>query len=60
MIVANNILAEDAGFNVDTNRVMLIDAEGANQLPLLSKENVAEELLNYLETQPKWKKIRNS
>lgn len=60
LIVANNILAEDAGFNVDTNRVLLIDAEGANQLPLLSKEEVAEELLNYLETQPKWKKIRNS
>jgi phosphopantothenoylcysteine decarboxylase / phosphopantothenate---cysteine ligase len=42
-IVANDISADDAGFSVDTNRVTLIDVdEGVEQLPLLSKAQVAE------------------
>lgn len=43
LIVANDISAADAGFNVDTNRVVLLDASGsAEHLPLLSKAEVAE------------------
>jgi phosphopantothenoylcysteine decarboxylase / phosphopantothenate---cysteine ligase len=45
-IVANDISASDAGFNVDTNRVTLVDAEeGVDQLPLLTKTQVAEAVL---------------
>jgi phosphopantothenoylcysteine decarboxylase/phosphopantothenate--cysteine ligase len=46
LIVANDILAPDAGFAVETNRVTLIDSSGAVQeLPLMSKADVAEVVL---------------
>lgn len=46
LLVANDITAPDAGFEVDTNRVTLLDASGALELPLLSKAAVAEEVLD--------------
>ncbi|HSR46836.1 MAG TPA: bifunctional phosphopantothenoylcysteine decarboxylase/phosphopantothenate--cysteine ligase CoaBC [Anaerolineales bacterium] len=50
LIVANDILAKDAGFAVDTNRVTLIDAGGGVQeLPLMSKVRVAEAVLERVE-----------
>jgi len=50
LIVANDITASDAGFAVDTNRVTLLDAGGGVQaLPLLSKAQVAEHVLDRLE-----------
>jgi phosphopantothenoylcysteine decarboxylase/phosphopantothenate--cysteine ligase len=46
LIVANDITAPDAGFGVDTNRVVLIDADGGiEELPLLSKAEVAERVM---------------
>jgi phosphopantothenoylcysteine decarboxylase/phosphopantothenate--cysteine ligase len=46
LIVANDILATDAGFAVETNRVTLIDSSGSVQeLPLLTKAEVAEIVL---------------
>ena len=45
LIVANDITAPDAGFEVDTNRVTLIDSDGAQELPLASKSVVAEAVL---------------
>jgi phosphopantothenoylcysteine decarboxylase/phosphopantothenate--cysteine ligase len=46
LIVANDISAPDAGFGVDTNRVILLDARGgAENLPLLSKAEVADTIL---------------
>jgi phosphopantothenoylcysteine decarboxylase/phosphopantothenate--cysteine ligase len=47
MIAANDIGARDAGFSVDTNRVMLLYARPVNgspmdALPLLSKDEVAQ------------------
>jgi phosphopantothenoylcysteine decarboxylase/phosphopantothenate--cysteine ligase len=46
LIVANDITALDAGFEVDTNQVTLIDAEGGVQeLPLMTKVEVAESVL---------------
>lgn len=46
MIVANDISAADAGFQVDTNRVSLIMPNGlVRHLPLLSKSEVAAEVL---------------
>ena len=49
LIVANDVLAADSGFGVDTNRVILIDAGGgAASLPLMSKQAVAEAVLDRL------------
>ncbi|MCY4653347.1 MAG: bifunctional phosphopantothenoylcysteine decarboxylase/phosphopantothenate--cysteine ligase CoaBC [Dehalococcoidia bacterium] len=47
MIVANDITAEDAGFAVDDNRVIILDREGSiERLPLMSKYNVGVEILD--------------
>jgi len=47
LIVANDITATDAGFGVDTNRVILFARNGeAQPLPLLSKMEVAERVLD--------------
>lgn len=50
LIVANDITAPDAGFAVDTNRVTLVDAsESVQELPLMSKAEVAEAVLDRVE-----------
>jgi len=47
MIVANDITQADSGFDVDTNRVTLIDKKGkVEELPLMSKREVAEKILD--------------
>ncbi len=46
MICANSIKDEGAGFGVPTNRVCIITAEGEKELPLMSKFDVANEILN--------------
>ncbi len=47
LIVANDITSADSGFNVDTNKVTLIDKKGkAEELPLLTKREVAEKILD--------------
>jgi len=49
MIVANDITERNAGFNVDTNKVLLLFSDGSSeQLPLMQKSEVAEKILNYL------------
>ncbi len=49
MIVANDILAEDAGFEVDTNRVVLLFADGRIQkLPVQEKSEIAEAILQQI------------
>jgi phosphopantothenoylcysteine decarboxylase/phosphopantothenate--cysteine ligase len=46
LIAANDITAQDAGFAVDTNRVVLISADNSPEtLPLMTKQEVAEEIL---------------
>ncbi len=46
LIIANDITASDAGFAVDTNRVTILDVGGGQEdLPLLTKEEVAEHIL---------------
>jgi phosphopantothenoylcysteine decarboxylase/phosphopantothenate--cysteine ligase len=45
-IVANDITATDAGFGTDDNRVVLLDADGAESLPLLPKYEVAGRILD--------------
>ena len=46
MIVANNVKVEGAGFAGDTNIVTLITKDDETQLPLLSKEETAVEIMN--------------
>jgi len=47
LIVANDVSAPDSGFAVDTNRVIILDAQGRQEvLPLLSKEEVADRVLD--------------
>lgn len=47
LIVANDISAPDSGFEVDTNRVVLINSKGqAEELPLMSKYEVAHKVLD--------------
>ncbi len=46
MIVANNVKVAGAGFGVDTNVVTFITKDGAKELPLLSKDEVANRLLD--------------
>ena len=49
MIVANDISAADAGFNVDTNRVTLLYADGRSEaLALMSKTQVAAQVIERL------------
>lgn len=50
LIVANDVSRPDAGFEVDTNRVTLIEACGAmKELPLMTKMKVAVQILDWLE-----------
>ncbi len=46
MICANNLKMEGAGFGTDTNRITVITKEGANELPLLSKDAAASAILD--------------
>ena len=54
-IVANDVTQSDAGFQVDTNRVVLLDASGeAERLPLLHKYDVGVVILERLKAHPSW------
>lgn len=46
MVVANNLKEAGAGFGVDTNVVTFITADGARALPLMSKDDVADAILD--------------
>jgi phosphopantothenoylcysteine decarboxylase/phosphopantothenate--cysteine ligase len=45
LIVANDVSAPDAGFDVETNRVTLISSTGAIELPLLTKRETADRII---------------
>lgn len=45
MIVVNNPNTPGAGFDVDTNVVTIVTPEGEESLPLMSKDEVAQEIL---------------
>ncbi|MBR6953877.1 MAG: bifunctional phosphopantothenoylcysteine decarboxylase/phosphopantothenate--cysteine ligase CoaBC [Clostridia bacterium] len=46
LIVANDVTRPGAGFNVDTNIVTLLTAEGEEALPMMTKREVAERILD--------------
>jgi phosphopantothenoylcysteine decarboxylase/phosphopantothenate--cysteine ligase len=50
LIVANDVSAKDAGFDVETNRVTLISRDWKRELPLLSKLEVADKILDAIVT----------
>ena len=47
MICANTISDKGSGFGSDTNKITLITKNGTEELPLLSKEEAAFEILNH-------------
>jgi phosphopantothenoylcysteine decarboxylase/phosphopantothenate--cysteine ligase len=49
LIVVNDATEAGAGFGVDTNRVTIIDRDGDERLPLLSKDEVADAILDRIE-----------
>ena len=48
-IVLNSLRKAGAGFRGDTNIVTLIDGEGAEELPLMSKRDVADRIVDKIE-----------
>ncbi len=46
MIVANNLKDEGAGFGTDTNVITMITPEWESQLPIMSKDDAAAEILD--------------
>ncbi len=46
MIVANNLKVAGAGFGTDTNVVTLITRDGVQELPIMSKDEVAHRILH--------------
>ncbi|MGH7899351.1 MAG: phosphopantothenoylcysteine decarboxylase, partial [Candidatus Binatia bacterium] len=57
LIVLNDVSQEGSGFDVDTNRVWLIGAEGETEgWPLLDKEEVAERLMERVASMRKERK----
>ena len=50
MVVVNDAREAGAGFGVDTNRVTLVHADGADEeLPLMPKSDVADAILDRVE-----------
>jgi phosphopantothenoylcysteine decarboxylase/phosphopantothenate--cysteine ligase len=51
MIIANDISDPQAGFRVDTNKVLLMYSDGSTeQLPVMSKADVAEKVIQHLQS----------
>ncbi len=48
LVAANSLKEDGAGFGGDTNRVTLITSEGEEELPLLTKDETADRILDRL------------
>ncbi len=46
IVVANDVTRPDAGFNVDTNRITIVTADRAEELPLMTKREAADAILD--------------
>ena len=51
MIVANSLRAAGAGFGTDTNVVTFLRPDGMEELPILSKNEVADRILDKIITE---------
>ena len=61
LMVANDVTAEGAGFGTDTNRVRLLDAHGLDEeLPVLSKEDVADRIVDWVAARVGGKRSRRA
>ena len=49
LIVANDVSRPESGFDVDTNEVVFVSADGVEAVPLLSKTGVAQRILDRVE-----------
>ena len=49
LIVANDVSRTDAGFEVDTNEVTIVSAQGEERLPLQSKDAIAGQVVDRVE-----------
>jgi len=49
LVVANDVSRTDAGFEVDTNEVTLVSADGEETLPLQSKSVIAAQVMQRIE-----------
>ena len=49
LMIANDVSREDAGFDVDTNAAVLIDAEGETETPVQPKSMLAATILDRIE-----------
>lgn len=49
LVVANDVSRTDAGFEVDTNEVTIVSAEGEESLPLQSKAAIAAQIVDRIE-----------
>lgn len=51
LIVANDVSRHDSGFDVDTNRAVILDADGgADEVPLMAKDDLAARILDRVAT----------
>ena len=57
LVVANDISRADAGFDVDTNAVMLVTAEGAEPVALAPKTEIASVILDRAEKLSSWTRV---
>jgi len=55
LIVANDVSQPGAGFGVETNIVTLISPDKEVELPLMTKKEVAERLIQFIVDDPKWR-----
>jgi len=46
LIVANDVSAADSGFDVETNRITLVASDGVIELPLMSKREAADRVID--------------
>lgn len=46
MIIFNNVAAPDSGFDVDTNRITIISKQKETALPVMTKDEAAEKILD--------------
>ena len=49
LVVANDVSRADAGFEVDTNEVTLVSADGEETLPLQPKSAIAAQVMQHIE-----------